>query len=74
MPHPIRLEPFVYLATANFQAAVQRFEDIMEWVPIFLITVKLLVLGTCIFFAIKSHHDGEKEEKEKEKKRAINGS
>lgn len=53
---------------------MQRFEEIMEWVPIFLITFKLLVLGTCIFFAIKSHHDGEKEEKEKEKKRAINGS
>ena len=46
----------------------------MGWVPIFLITFKLLVLGTCIFLAIKSHHDGEKEEKEKEKKDAINES
>ena len=47
---------------------MQRFEEIMEWVPIFLITFKLLVLGTCMFLGIKSHHDGEKEEKAKAKK------
>lgn len=42
----------------------------MDWVPIVLGTFKLLVLGTCMFFAIKSHYDGEKEEKAKEKERA----
>lgn len=74
MPYPIRLELFAYLVTANFCAAVQRFEEIMEWVPIFLITFKLLALGTCMFLGIKSHHDGQKEEKEKAKTDAITGS
>ena len=41
----------------------------MEWVPIVLITFKVLVLGTVIFFSIKSHYDGEKQEQEEERER-----
>lgn len=29
----------------------------MEWVPIIFVTFKLAAFGTCMFFAIKSHHD-----------------
>jgi hypothetical protein len=36
----------------------------MDWIPIVLITIKLLVLGTAMFFSIKSHHDKQKEEQE----------
>jgi hypothetical protein len=39
----------------------------MDWIPIFLLTFKLLVFGTCMYFAIKWHVDRAKEEKEKEK-------
>jgi len=62
MPHPIRLEPLS--------------EEIMEWVPVFFIAFKLLVLGTAAFFAIKSHRDGEKQEQEEERERqnGTNGS
>jgi hypothetical protein len=69
MPHPIRLEPLSKLL-------MQRIEEIMEWVPIFFITFKLLVLGTLIFFCIKSHYDREKQEQEEEKERQnrINAS
>ena len=55
---------------------MQRIEEIMEWVPVFFIAFKLLVLGTAIFFSIKSHHDGEKQEQEEERERQkrVNGS
>ena len=39
------------------------------WVPICFITFKLVVLGTAIFFSIKSHHDNEKREQEEERER-----
>jgi len=54
----------------------QRIEEIMEWVPVFFIAFKLIVLGTVIFFSIKSHYDGEKQEQEEERERQnrINGS
>jgi uncharacterized membrane protein len=69
MPNPIRPEPLSKLL-------MQRIEEIMEWVPVFFIAFKLLVLGTAMFFAIKSHHDGEKQEQEEERERQnrINGS
>ena len=35
----------------------------MEWIPIVLVTFKVLVLGTGMFFAIKWHHDQAKNEK-----------
>jgi hypothetical protein len=50
----------------------QPFEEIMNfWVPVVFGTFKLLVLGTGMFLAIKSHYDGEKKEKkEKEEMKA----
>lgn len=41
----------------------------MNWVPIVLVTFKLLVFGTGMFFAIKWHSDREKEEREKKKEK-----
>ena len=69
MPRPIRLEPLSKLL-------MQRIEEIMAWIPIVLITFKLLVLGAAMFFSIKSHHDKEKEEQEEERERQkrINAS
>ena len=69
MEHPTRLETLSKLPT-------QHIEEIMDWVPIVFITFKLLVLGTVVFFSIKSHHDKEKEEQEEERERQnrINGS
>jgi len=48
----------------------------MEWVPIFFISFKLIVLGTAIFLSIKSHYDGEKQEQEEERERQnkVDGS
>jgi large-conductance mechanosensitive channel len=62
MTPPTRLERLSKLL-------MQRIEEIMEWVPIVFITFKLLVLGTAIFFSIKSHRDGEKQEQEEERER-----
>jgi len=62
MPRRIRLEPLSKLP-------MQRIEEVMEWIPIVLITFKLLVLGAAMFFSIKSHYDKEKEEQEEERQR-----
>ncbi len=35
----------------------------MEWIPIVLVTFKVLVFGAGMFFAIKSHHDQAKRKK-----------
>ena len=37
----------------------------MDWIPIVLITFKLLVFGTGMFFAIKWHYDQGKKNKDK---------
>ena len=37
----------------------------MEWIPIVLVTFKILVLGTGMFFAIKWHYDQGRKTKEK---------
>ncbi|MFJ2990131.1 hypothetical protein ACIPF8_19875 [Collimonas sp. NPDC087041] len=37
----------------------------MEWIPIVLVTFKVLVLGTGMFFAIKWHYDQGKKATEK---------
>ena len=48
----------------------QRFEEVMNfWIPVIFGTFKLVVLGTFGYLAIKSHYDGEKEEKAKKKER-----
>ena len=36
----------------------------MDWIPIVLVTFKVLVLGTGMFFAIKWHYDKGKKEKD----------
>ena len=48
----------------------------MEWVPVFLVTFKLIVFGTGMFFAIKWHYDREQEEKAKKENydRVLNDS
>jgi len=44
----------------------------MEWIPVVLITFKLLVLGIGMFFAIKWHYDqGKKEPDKKKEMRAV---
>jgi hypothetical protein len=53
---------------------MQRIEEMMDWIPIVLITFKLLVLGTAMFFSIKSHHDKQKEEQEEERARQARAS
>jgi len=55
---------------------MQRIEEIVDWIPIVLITLKLLVIGAAMFFSIRSHRDKEREEQEEEKARQnrINGS
>lgn len=38
----------------------------MDWIPIVFIAFKVLVFGTCMFFAIKWHYDqGKKRENER---------
>lgn len=36
----------------------------MEWVPIFLITLKITVFSTGMFFSIKWHYDQDRKKKE----------
>jgi len=38
----------------------------MDWVPVVFITFKVIVLVTCMFFAIKSHYDEGKKKKKSE--------
>ncbi len=41
----------------------------MDWIPIVLVTFKILVLGTGMFYAIKWHYDQGKKEAEKGRER-----
>jgi hypothetical protein len=44
----------------------------MEWIPAILVTFKVLVLGTGMYFAIKWHYDqGEKETDSAKERRAV---
>ena len=43
----------------------------MDWVPIVFITFKVLVFGTCMFYAIKWHHDQGKKAKEEANRSAV---
>lgn len=46
----------------------------MDWVPIVFGVFKLLVLGICMFFAIKWHYDKDKElEQRKREEAKMNG-
>lgn len=40
----------------------------MDWVPVVFITFKVIVFGTCMFYAIKWHHDQGKKAKEEAKR------
>ena len=53
---------------------MQRIEVIMDWIPIVFITFKLLVLGTALFFSIKTHRDKQREEQEEERQRQAHAS
>jgi hypothetical protein len=43
----------------------------MDWIPIVLVTFKVLVLGTGMFFAIKWHYDQGKKEKAMDKRAVL---
>ena len=43
----------------------------MDWIPIVLVTFKVLVFGTGMFFAIKWHYDQGKKEKEQETRAVL---
>ena len=46
----------------------------MDWVPIVFIAFKVLVFGTCMFYAIKWHHDqGKKAKEEASKRQGLSG-
>ena len=46
----------------------------MDWIPIFLVTFKVLVLGTGMFFAIKWHYDQGRKEKEMDTRTVLRAS
>jgi hypothetical protein len=43
----------------------------MDWIPIVLVTFKVLVLGTGMFFAIKWHYDQGTKEKARDKRAVL---
>jgi heme/copper-type cytochrome/quinol oxidase subunit 2 len=43
----------------------------MEWIPIVLVTFKVLVLGTGMYFAIKWHYEQGKKQKVKDKRAVL---
>lgn len=43
----------------------------MDWVPIVFITFKVLVFGSCMFYAIKWHHDQGKKAKEEASRSSV---
>lgn len=43
----------------------------MDWIPIVLVTFKVLVLGTGMFFAIKWHYDQGKKGKTMERRAVL---
>ncbi|MDB5961443.1 MAG: hypothetical protein JWP59_2737 [Massilia sp.] len=43
----------------------------MDWIPIVLVTFKVLVLGTGMFFAVKWHYDKGQRGKQKDKRAVL---
>ena len=43
----------------------------MDWIPIVLVTFKVLVFGTGMFFAIKWHYDQGTKEKERDMRAVL---
>jgi large-conductance mechanosensitive channel len=46
----------------------------MDWIPVVFIAFKFLVIGTALFFSIKSHRDKQMEEQEEERQRQARAS
>jgi len=46
----------------------------MAWIPVFFISFKLVVIGTALFFSIKTHREKAKEEQEEERQRQARAS
>ena len=46
----------------------------MEWIPVVLVTFKVLVLGTGMFFAIKWHYDQGAKGKERDRRALLRAS
>ena len=42
----------------------------MDWIPVVFIVFKVIVFGTCMYFAIKWHYDQGKKKKAEEQKKA----
>ncbi|HZX28372.1 MAG TPA: hypothetical protein VFF16_14980 [Telluria sp.] len=60
--------PSRWIASSNHQEIM----NMMEWVPVVLVTFKVLVLGTGMFFAIKWHYDqSHKDNDRKNDRRAV---
>jgi heme/copper-type cytochrome/quinol oxidase subunit 2 len=54
------------------KAYSQEGHNMMDWIPIVLVTFKVLVLGTGMFFAIKWHYDQGKKDRDMAKEtRAV---
>lgn len=43
----------------------------MDWIPVVLVTFKVLVLGTGMFFAIKWHYDQSTKEKDRDMRAVL---
>lgn len=43
----------------------------MDWIPIVLVTFKVLVLGTGMFFAVKWHYDQGTKAKQRDKRAVL---
>jgi len=63
--------PHASLTMDNVNQQFGEVLKMMEWIPIVLVTFKVVVFGTGMFFAIKWHYDREKEEKKKEMTGAV---
>ena len=46
----------------------------MDWIPVVFITFKLTIIGTALFFSIKTHREKAKEEQEEERQRQARAS
>jgi hypothetical protein len=57
--HAVRVRHLFSHVSANSLEVLK----IMDWVPIVFIVFKVLVFGTCMFFAIKWHYDQGKKKK-----------
>ena len=50
------------------------FVQKMDWIPVVFIAFKVIVFGTCMFFAIKWHYDQGKKKKQEQEQSQQNES